>query len=130
MDREDARFTAHALEGRITGDREQLDGLCASSLMRLSIIATIINKRNDEPWPPATAAADELMAIVRKGGRVVDTPLGTARLAELETFVASMRKLAGEDQQPRNRHERRRAAKLHVPRVRLFGGARPLVRIH
>lgn len=118
MDREDARFVANALDCRISGARGELEQLAASSLMVLSAIAATITKRNSglEPWSAATVAAEELMEICRKGGNVVDQPLDLARKAELKEFVASMRRLAGETQAPRNRAERRAAAKILLPR--------------
>jgi hypothetical protein len=44
-------------------------------------------------WAPALAAADELSAIAKGAGSVCDQPPA----AELEPFVACMKKLAGEE---------------------------------
>lgn len=110
MNREDARFIASALESRISGDRAELERLAASSLMQLSAIATAIDKQNREQWDPATWASDEIMAIARNGGAVVDSEMSERRVEGLRQFVEMMRKLADEPARPLNRAERRAAA--------------------
>lgn len=106
MDRDDARFVVDALACRIAGDREGLDRLAASSLMRISSLATVV-RRAAQDWAPAHIAADELMAICRRGGRLCDDPAPPL----LQNFVDSLKKLAAEPARPvpRNRAERREA---------------------
>jgi hypothetical protein len=109
MDRDDARFVACALASRIAGDTEAVECLAASSLMRLSALATRIRKLADD-WAPALCAVDELMAICRRGGGICDEPADP----RLQIFVDKMNALAAEPPAPvRNRADRRaRAARL------------------
>jgi hypothetical protein len=118
MDRDDARFVAEALACRIAGDREGLERLAASSLMRISALATRIRALADD-WPPAHYGAAELMAICRRGGRLCDEPLDP----NLQIFVDKMLELAAEPARavPRNRGERRAQAKLQLPRSARVG---------
>lgn len=107
MDRDDARFCADALASRIAGDREEIERLAASSLMRLSTIATRVRKLAGN-WPPALYAAAELMDICRRGGAICDRPSDP----RLQVFVDKMLELAAEpprqvSAEPRNRAERR-----------------------
>ena len=66
---EDAVARIIKTQGKIEtfGDKEEIERLAASSLMRLSALATRIRKLADD-WSPAHFAADELMAICRRGG--------------------------------------------------------------
>jgi hypothetical protein len=125
MDRDDARFVADALACRIAGDREGLERLAASSLMRLSALATRI-RALAAGWPPALLAAAELMDICRYAGKLVDRdePHPT-----LQNFVDKMRALADEPPAPpRNRAERRaRAANLPRAERRRILVARPML---
>ncbi len=130
MDRDDARLVARLLACRISGDREQLNALAASSLMQISICATVIRKNNSgDAWGPATRASAELMAIGRSAGDVCDEPLGVVELDELQTFADCMSKLAGETA-PRelNRAERRAQRGLvKPPKKTLYLGAPPRI---
>lgn len=135
MDREDARFVAAALESRISRARVELEQLAASSLVRLSSAAQNIDQRNPFPgrWRPAVVAAEELRFIGMRGENVADIELEPARLADLNTFLATLKKLIDEPPvappAPANRAERRalvaKQAKL-IKRARGLTAAGPL----
>jgi len=107
MDRDDARFVAHALASRIAGDRDEIDRLAASSLMRISALATRIRALADG-WEPALYSAAELMAICRRGAGLCDEPAAPS----LQVFVDKMLELAAEAALPRSRAPRGRRSLL------------------
>lgn len=127
MDREDARLVARVLKCRVDGSRVELEQLAASSLMQLSTCATLIANMNIiDPWAPATAAATEIMAIVRLGGAALDQPRGLDHLDHLAQFAASMEKLAGEAPAVNRAQRRANHARLARPqRKPLFGIGKP-----
>lgn len=104
MDRDDVRFCADVLAGRIAGDREGLERAATSSLMRISTLATLLRKRADG-WRPALTGAAELMAICRYGGNVVDH---AAPVEDLQKLVDSLRRVDEAEPPPPNRRARRR----------------------
>lgn len=116
MDREDAAFAADTLECRIAGDRDELNARAASSLMYLSTLAAHVRQLADG-WPPALAAAAELMAIAKLGGSVCDHPIA----GDVQPFIDSMRKLIAAAP-IRNRAQRRERAS------RIRGVDRKLIR--
>jgi hypothetical protein len=117
MDRDDAAFIADALACRIAGDREGLDRLAASSLMRLSTCATVLRKAA-AGWRPAFVGAAELMLICRFGGELAhgDKPDAYPIDPELQQLVDSLRKLAGEDPVVATNRAARRAGVARLPR--------------
>lgn len=107
MDADDARFVVDALESRISGDREGLDRLASTSLVRLARSAARVNTLAAN-WPPAMIAAEELLAIGKHGSKVLD---GEPASSNLIIFVDKLRRILatpGEPPTPRNRAERRR----------------------
>lgn len=126
MDRDDARFVAAALTSRISGDREALDQLAALSCVRLVAASARLSSLADE-WPPALLAANELRVIAHHGSAAADTPVPP----ELQIFVDNLRELVAEPAAapPRNRFEKRRQAKIVLPRRARIQGRVP-VRIH
>lgn len=102
LDRDDARFVIDALESRIAGDRDALDRLAASSLVRLHAAAMAIKRvvgrsdARDVVGRSAHLCAVELEAICRYGG-------GAANVApdpSINIFVDKLRQLADEPVQP------------------------------
>ncbi len=122
MDRDDARFIVEALEARLGGDPDAIAELRASSFGRLFAAAARL-RVNANGWPPALAAALELEGL----GRGTSDAEPSADLTE---FLKVMRGIAGEAPAPRNRHERRHAARIQLPRRARLVGARSLVSIH
>lgn len=120
MDREDAAFAVDVLERRISGDRGELDAVAASSLMRLSAIAAHIRHKANA-WPPALAAAAELMAIARLGGAVLEHAIAP----EIEPFLEAMRKLVDEAPKANRQLRRERASRLRSARREIVGIAKP-----
>lgn len=110
MDRDDARFVAHALDSRISGDRETLDRLASSSLVRLMGLAARV-RALAAGWPPALVAAAELEAICRHGSKIVDEP--DAPTTNLIIFVDKLRGLIDE---PARRQEPDRAERKFARR--------------
>lgn len=88
-------------------------------------MAAIIERRNADRWPPAVAAADELMAICRDRGAIVDIALDADRIEHLQTFIGSMHKLAGTVIPPNRADRRRLAAQMarRSPTVRALTAA-------
>jgi hypothetical protein len=109
VDRDDARFVADALDSRISGDRETLDRLASTSLVRLMAAAARV-RALAAGWPPAIIAAAELESICRYGAKIVDH--ADAPTSNLVIFVDKLRGLIDEPARPtkpRNRAERRAA---------------------
>jgi hypothetical protein len=126
VDRDDARFVADALDSRISGDREALDQLAASSFVRLGASAARLSGLAAD-WPPALLAVSELKTIAMYGAKAADGPAPP----DLQIFVDKLRELAAEPpQQPRNRHQRRRDSKIHLPRRARVAGRLPAARLH
>lgn len=125
VDREDARFAADALEARLQGNVGECERLAASCLVRLMGAAQVI-RRLAGAAPPAVLAADRLEAIAKDGGKAVDLPADD----DEKIIVDSLRKLAAEPPMPRNRHDRRKAAKLHLPRRERLVGVRAPLTVH
>lgn len=123
MDRDDARFAASALASRISGDREALDRLQATSFVRLTASAVAL-KRAAADWPPAHLAALELETIAKHGA---DAAAGEPH-QDLQKVVDSLTKLADE-KPPRNRFERRKAASGRMARKQRRERMRELERI-
>jgi hypothetical protein len=118
VDRDDARFVADALTSRITGDRDALDALAASSFVELGASAARLQSLAAD-WPPALLAVSELKTIAMYGAKAAD---GAAH-PDLQIFVDKLRELVAEPpQQPRNRFERRRAARINLPRKARIAG--------
>jgi hypothetical protein len=112
MDRDDARFVADALACRIAGDREELDRLAASSLMRLSTLAAVIRK-GAAAWRPALVGASELMQICKRGANVVDVEPDP----ELQKLVDSLRRIADEPPAAVPNRAARRRTVANLPRA-------------
>lgn len=111
MDRDDAAFVANVLECRIASARVDLERLAASSFAAL-LAASAIIRESSESWTPGIQGADELAAIAKRGGAVCDDPVPE----HLQTFIDSMRKLAGE-KPSLNRQARRKLIAVQ-PRAR------------
>jgi hypothetical protein len=122
VDRDDVRFVANALDSRISGDRETLDLLAASSFVRLAASAVRL-KDLAADWPPAMIGALELETIAKYGAKAADCDAPP----KLQIFVDKLRELAGEKPRamPRNRFERRRQAKVNLSRRARLAGFKP-----
>lgn len=118
MDRNDARFVADSIDSLINGDRESLDRVAATEVVRLMHCAATV-RRISENWPPALMGAVALEDIARYGGTLYDGGEGPPATMNLIIFVDKMRQLAGEPELPtlpRNRAERRAQSAL-LPRA-------------
>jgi hypothetical protein len=125
VDRDDARFVADALDSRISGDRETLDQLAASSFVRLGLSAARV-RALAAGWDPALLAAAALEAIAKYGAQSADEPAPP----NLKIFVDKMRELAAEQPpRPLNRFERRRRSRVDLPRSSRVAGRTP-ARLH
>jgi hypothetical protein len=110
VDRDDARFVVDALESRIAGDRDALERLAASSLLRLNHCAQRIRKAAPD-WAPAAIGASVLEDICRSGGGACDAELNPS----LQIIVDKMRALA--DELPRNMGANRAERRFGVAKL-------------
>jgi hypothetical protein len=122
LDRGDARFLADVLTARLDGDAKTLGGLLSfeGARDRLRELAEDLKDASGGEWMPAIAGVIELVGLADDGVAVLEE---VAPDASLRILVESLEKLAGEPPAPaRNRHDRRKSAKLHLPRrSRLVG---------
>lgn len=127
MDHGDALFAAEAIEARLNGQAETCEQLAAHSLVRLMGFAQVL-RRNAAAWAPALAGAIALEAIARQGRQAVDLPASD----DEKIIVDKLRALAAEPPQsvPRNRRDRRKAAKILLPRRERLAGSRVSLALH